>query len=183
MFCWQASFINLIKEDGWKKAFNSPLNPLHHPYRSTANYKPDVAKAQGSGLPDWSRSTSHAWFLLLWLEGNSAIWLCSARKHVTTVLLIVEISDSKLKCEDTDFLWMFVNLMMSPGTCCTLPRNSQHILVLVRTFHNLWWKPLAKSFYFLVCVPICWLQLILMNIVCWYEPRKEINLFYNMLKW
>lgn len=53
---------------GWRednKASSSPLSPKYHPYSSTPNYKPDAAKAQRSGLPDWSKLTSHVWVGLL----------------------------------------------------------------------------------------------------------------------
>ncbi|CAB1445817.1 unnamed protein product [Pleuronectes platessa] len=43
------------------KALNSPFNPLHRPYSSTSNYKPDVAKARPPfGLSVWARGR-HRW--------------------------------------------------------------------------------------------------------------------------
>lgn len=74
--CWQIlDFPRKSPPAGWmEESLHSLFNPLHYPYSSTANYKPDVAKAQGSGLSDWSRSTTHVWF---WLS----VWVLLSRSE------------------------------------------------------------------------------------------------------
>lgn len=138
MFCWQTSLINLVKQDGCKKASHSPLNPLHHPYSSTANYKPDVAKARGSGLPDWRRSTSHVcWVLGLVGEGIRLVVLFwSKTSHNSLILWKIPTEQWCTQTKICDSAWggwgVFLarwHPTVTPGSHCAPPRHPPRVSV------------------------------------------------------